>query len=69
MARPLSSVPDFGVVPRTSEGFDGLTISEVSPESAGTHSPPIKLRDSIWDSIMVFLLKNASLHPTPIRAV
>jgi hypothetical protein len=53
----VSSTPDFGVVPRTSEGFEGFTSSEVSPESAGTHSPPMKFRDSICDSIMVFLLE------------
>jgi hypothetical protein len=49
------------VVPRISEGFEGLTISEVSPESAGTHSPPIKFRDSICDSIKVFLLEKRLL--------
>src|SRR5215216_3750780 len=56
MARSVSVLSDFGVVPRTSEGFDGFTIFEVSPESAGTHSPPMKLSDSICDSITVFLL-------------
>src|SRR5215211_474388 len=53
MAREVSASPDFGVVPRVSEGFAGFTISETSPESAGTHSPPIKFFDSIWDSITV----------------
>src|SRR5215216_255688 len=53
MAREVSPSPDFGVVPKVSEGFAGLTISETSPESAGTHSPPIKFFDSIWDSITI----------------
>ena len=52
MARFASASPDFGVVPKISEGFEGFTISETSPESAGTHSPPIKFWDSSCDSIM-----------------
>src|SRR5918998_1567056 len=56
MALSVSALSDFGVVPSTSEGLDGFTISEVSPESAGTHSPPIKFWDSICDSIKSFLL-------------
>src|SRR5919199_2579791 len=56
MALSVSVLSDFGVVPRTSDGLDGFTISEVSPESAGTHSPPIKFWDSICDSIKSFLL-------------
>src|SRR5215208_2870877 len=59
MARAVSALSDFGVVPRASDGFEGFTISEVSPESAGTHSPPIKFWDSICDSIKIFLLENA----------
>jgi hypothetical protein len=53
MALSVSALSDFGVVPRISDGFEGFTTSEVSPESAGTHSPPIKLRASVWASIMV----------------
>jgi hypothetical protein len=53
MARSVSALSDFGVVPRISDGFEGFTTSEVSPESAGTHAPPIKFRASVWDSIMV----------------
>src|SRR5918995_241235 len=57
IALSVSALSDFGVVPRTSDGLDGFTISEVSPESAGTHSPPIKFWDSICDSIKSFLLE------------
>src|SRR4028119_869415 len=53
MARSVSALSDFGVVPRISDGFEGFTTSEVSPESAGTHAPPTKFRASVWDSIMV----------------
>src|SRR5215211_5377710 len=66
MARSVSALSDLGVVPSTSEGFEGFTISEISPESAGTHSPPMKFRDSICDSIKVFLLEKtpaSSLYP------
>src|SRR5215218_4900018 len=67
MAREVSPSPDFGVVPKVSEGFAGLTISETSPESAGTHSPPMKFFDSIWDSITVYtsLLVEEWLAPRP----
>jgi hypothetical protein len=61
MARSVSALSDLGVVPSTSEGFEGFTISEISPESAGTHSPPMKFRDSICDSIKVFLLEKRLL--------
>src|SRR5829696_6548566 len=65
MARSASALPDLGVVPRTSEGSAGFVISYTSPESAGTHSPPMKFLASIWDSIMVCLLDIAhgSLSP------
>jgi len=52
-ALEASSAPEAGVVPRISEGLEGFTISEVSPESADVHSPPMKFRDSVWDSIKV----------------
>src|SRR5918911_4523865 len=65
IALSVSALSDFGVVPRTPEGLDGFTISEVSPESAGTHSPPIKFWASICDSIKIFLLEKrlTSLYP------
>src|ERR671917_1242307 len=53
MALSVSALSDLGVVPRISEGLEGFTTSEVSPESAGTHSPPIKLKASVWASITV----------------
>src|SRR5215210_775251 len=65
MARSVSALSDLGVVPRISEGFEGFTISEVSPESAGTHSPPIKFKDSICDSIKIFLLNKTPVLSLP----
>jgi hypothetical protein len=40
-ARPTSSAPDFGNAPIVSP-VAGLRLSNVSPEAASTHSPPMK---------------------------
>ena len=42
MARRVSAVPDFGTVP-IFRPVAGLMTSIVAPESACTHSPPIRL--------------------------
>jgi hypothetical protein len=42
MARRVSAVPDFGTVPIVCP-LAGLVTSSVAPESASTHSPPIRL--------------------------
>ena len=40
-ARSTSSGPDFGKTPMVSP-FAGFVLSNVSPEAASTHSPPMK---------------------------
>jgi hypothetical protein len=42
MARRVSALPEFGTVPMT-RPVAGLVTSTVLPESACTHSPPMKL--------------------------
>src|SRR5690606_9781783 len=42
MARRVSACPDFGTVPSFCP-LAGLITSMVAPESAPTHSPPIRL--------------------------